>query len=241
MTDLIPFTNSLFWKTTKPFLTANEANLVKRIEEEAETFEVLDKEDFKYKLYLDIDVDWTEKDWDEDIPEIVEDYGVEYIGMALKVLLPDLEPRISIATSHSQSFLDWKTKKEKSKISVRYWVSNIRATKQDQVVFVKQLNKWAFKTFKKNQNDTIWKYIEKTSSLFDEGIYDKNRKMRCVNTSKPDENRPLVLKFGKTEDTIISGFFDEECIDLPEIKVEGEENKKSKKDKTTYRTTDSDK
>jgi len=230
MTDLIPFTNSLFWKTTKPFLTANEADLVKRIEEEAETFEVLNKEDFKYKLYLDIDVDWTEKEWDEDIPEIVEDYGVEYIGMALKVLLPDLEPRISIATSHSQSFLDWKTKKEKSKISVRYWVSNIRANKEDQVVFVKQMNKWLFKTFKKNQNDTIWKYIEKTSSLFDEGIYDKNRKMRCVNTSKPDENRPLELKFGKIEDTIISGFFDEECIDLPEIKVEGEENKKSKKE-----------
>jgi len=155
-TESIKYTNALFWKTEKPFLTANEDELINRLDSELETFEVLNNEDFKYKMYLDIDYKLKNpEDFDEDNAEMIEMYGSEYIEMCVKCLMPDFQPKISIATSHSQKYIDFKSKKETSKISVRYWITNLRATKKQQEIFVIGLNKMAYS--KKKKEECIWK------------------------------------------------------------------------------------
>ena len=49
-------------------------------------------------------------------------------------------------------------------------------------------------------------YLMETDKLFDESIYDKNRKLRSLYCSKPDENRPLNLYQGTFNQSIISCF-----------------------------------
>jgi hypothetical protein len=56
--------------------------------------------------------------------------------------------------------------------------------------------------------------LKKYKGLFDEQVYSSERKMRCVNTSKPRENRPLIMKEGKIEQTIINGCFDKDTIEV---------------------------
>jgi len=233
------YTNALFWKKERQFLTATEAEMIKRLEDELETFEVLQDPDFKYKMYLDIDVKLkSPDDFDEDKCEWVEMYGAEYIETCVQGLMPNFTPKIAIATSHSKSFINFQTKKEASKISVRFWITNLRATKRQQLLFVGGMNKWVYS--KKKNEDCIWKYIEKTKDLFDESIYDTNRKMRCVGTSKPDENRLLLLKEGELKDTLISGCFAEDIADLTELVDTAEQPKKASKTKKPQTENDED-
>ena len=49
--------------------------------------------------------------------------------------------------------------------------------------------------------------------LFDESIYDKNRKIRSINCSKPGENRPLKLLEGTFEQSVITCFIPENAIE----------------------------
>jgi hypothetical protein len=209
------YTNALFWKKDRQFLSATETEMIKRLEDEVETFEVLHDPDFKYKMYLDIDIKLKSPDeFDEDKCEWVEMYGAEYIETCVQGLMPNFAPKIAIATSHSKSYIDFKSKKEATKISVRFWITNLRATKRQQDLFVMGMNKFVHS---KKKNEDIWKYIEKCPDLFDKGIYDSNRKMRCVGTSKPNENRPLKLKEGELKDTLISGCFADDVVDFIEL------------------------
>ena len=206
----IYYTNSLFWKKEKPFLETSETELLERIENKETTFEVLKEDDFEYKLYFDIDCDTvTKEDFDEDICNIVEGDGEECIRKCIQNLT-NFEPNIAVATSHTATYKDGKTK-----ISVRYFITNIKATKKQQLKFIKQMNKWC--AAKKKEKDFVFNYIPFTEKLFDEGIYDLNRKMRCLNSSKPKEDRPLILLKGEAKDTIISGFFAEDTISLPDF------------------------
>ena len=206
----IYYTDNLFWKKEKPFLETTEAELLARLQKKETTFEVLKHDEFAYKLYFDIDCDTVEKeDYDKDLCNIVEEEGEVCIRTCIQALT-NIEPNITVATSHTDSYKDGKTK-----ISVRYFVSNITATKKQQLKFVKQMNKWS--ASKKKDKDFIFNYIPFTEKLFDEGIYDLNRKMRCLNSSKPKEDRPLIISKGEAKDTIISGFFDENAITLPDF------------------------
>ena len=102
-----------------------------------------------------------------------------------------------MATSHSKNYNE-----TQSKYSVRLFVSNVKATKSSIKNFVITLNN-AVKS-KYDGNENIFDYINETDNLFDISIYDTNRKMRCINTSKPNEKRPLILKEGKIEQTTTS-------------------------------------
>jgi hypothetical protein len=214
MTEVL-YTDILFWKADKPFLSLTENDFTKRLTNKLTTFEVLTSDTEKIKLYLDIDCSLKQEDKDlfnEELCTIVETKGEQYIRNALKCLLPDCDPNFTIATSHSLNYMDFKDKKESTKISVRYFISNIRATKKEQEKFVKRLNEYANSSLV-----DIWDYIPKMNVLFDEGIYNKNRKMRCINTSKPNEKRPLVLKSGSIKSSIITGCFDDVMFDLPAL------------------------
>jgi len=208
MTNIF-YTNTIYWKKETPFLETTENDFLQRLENKLPTFEVLKHNDFEYKLYFDIDCDTIAKeDFTENLCNLVEEEGEVIIRTCLQTVLDNIEPNISIATSHTNNY-----KNNKTKISVRYFISNIKATKKLQSKFVKQINK--FCASKKTDKMFIFNDIPFTDKLFDEGIYDSNRKMRCLNSSKPDENRPLVLLKGEAKDTIISGFFDENTISLP--------------------------
>jgi len=109
------------------------------------------------------------------------------------------EAKIAIGTSHG-------TKADgKRKNSWRFWIPNIRARKCDIDYLVKQINAQL-----RRECDTI--------PLLDEGVYDPNRKMRCVGTSKSGENRPLKLVKGELSDTLIT-LENEGAITLPEVEA----------------------
>jgi hypothetical protein len=75
----------------------------------------------------------------------------------------------------------------KAKYSVRYFISNIKTTKSSNSHFVDEMNKLV------SSITDVYDYFdeEQLPKLFDDSIYNNNKKMRCINSSKPNENRPL--------------------------------------------------
>ena len=199
----ISFTNVMFWKREKPFLSLDEGEFIKRIQNHDTTFEVI--VDDKHKLYFDIDYKVKESEvFDDEMTERLIRKGLEYINDFFQNLLGDIKLNIAVAESSSQEY---------NKYSVRFFVSNILTTKKINKAIVEDINKIV--KSRKDGEDNIYNFIsESDSGLFDSGIYDSNRKMRCVNTSKPNEDRPLNLVRGELHETVITGFYDDELIDI---------------------------
>lgn len=181
------YTNSLFWKSENSFLSTNESGIIERLANELPTFEVTGDVESVCKLYFDIDAK-NQVDFSSEIDNIVKETGKKYIHECVKEVL-GMEPKIAIATSSYASKYSW-----------RYFVKNIKMKKTEMCAFISKMNEYI------DAKSDIFDYIERPEDgLFDTGIYDHNRKMRCINTSKPNENRPLVLVEGAIEDTLITG------------------------------------
>jgi hypothetical protein len=196
--------------------TADDATFIQMIESKQPVYEVV-MNDKKAKYYFDIDIyaEDTGIEFDESLATTIEDKGKEYITLALTDIT-GVKPNIAVATSHGLNA------EGKEKYSVRYFVSNMMDTKENIHAFVVEMNKVIKK--KLDGTESIYEYIDPSGmfdkknkqykSLFDESIYDSNRKMRCVNTSKPNENRPLIMKEGKIEQTLITSCFDADVIEV---------------------------
>ena len=196
--------------------SVDEATFVKKIINKEPVYEVTHNTN-QIKYYFDIDLyaESTGTEFDKELATIIEEKGKQYIDEALSQYT-GVKPNIAVATSHGL------TADNKEKYSVRYFISNMIDTKQNIGAFVKQLNK--FILAKTDEQENIYEWIDPRSAkevkakphkpLFDEGIYDSNRKMRCINTSKLGENRPLIMKEGKIEQTIINGCFDKDTIEV---------------------------
>jgi len=226
----INYTNTMFWKKEDNFLNADGNEIINRLNNKLPTYEVVTN-DIKPKLYFDIDIKVNSDDYADEIAEIIEQKGLKYLTDNLKDIA---KPNIAIAVSHSK-FYD--TTKGLGKYSVRYFVSNIKANKKTITSFVKEINN----IINNMKIDPITDYVDLVEGkLFDEGIYDTNRKMRCINTSKPNENRPLVLKFGNIEQTIITDLYDNDCVEMssnepePITQVENKTYPQSKTDDVEY-------
>lgn len=198
----IYYTSFMRWKNEKPFLTATCDELCSRIANKETTFEVL-KSSMR-RLYFDIDC-YTDKIKKQDA-EIIEKWGAEYIKRELCKLYDESEFSIVIGTSHG------KTNEGKNKYSVRYWIPEIKGNKDTILKLVNFLNDNIRATYQK-VDDHLFDYVGElfedasgnySKNVFDNGIYNNDRKMRCVNSSKPDETRPLILKNGNIIDTIIT-------------------------------------
>ncbi len=211
MTTTAFYTTAYFWKTEQPFLESHVTDLCKRIENCQDTYEAL-KTDIR-SLYFDIDC-YTPKIKKQDA-QIIEEKGLNYIFTFLKNsnFNPD---KYAIATSHGSAIKNGEIVK---KYSIRYWFPNIKAHRNTILQFVKDLNKWIKSNADSSSEDNIFEYVGELfetnekgiyNNLFDESIYDTNRKMRCLGTSKPGEDRPLVLKHGEIIDTIISNIRDDQ-------------------------------
>lgn len=212
------YTTSYAWKTERPFLECTVSDLCKRIENCQETYEAL-KGDMRC-LYFDIDCQTTKiKKQDA---QIIEQKGLEYIIAFLKNSGFNAD-KYAIATSHGSAI---KNDEIIKKYSVRYWFPNIKAHKFTILQFVKEINKWIESNYldanyNEYKNDHLYEFVgelfetkEKDvfKKLFDESIYDTNRKMRCVGTTKPGEDRPLILKHGEIIDTIIQNIREDQQI-----------------------------
>lgn len=196
--------------------TADEATFAQMIANKEPLYEVT-MNDKKAKYYFDIDLyaEDTGYEFDRGTATAIEEKGKQYINEALTEIT-GIKPNIAIATSHGVNA------EGKEKYSVRYWVSNMMDTKANIKGFVQQLNKYILA--KTDGSENIYEWIDPRSAkevkakphkvLFDEGVYSSERKMRCVNTSKPKENRPLIMKEGTIEQTIITGCFDEDVVDV---------------------------
>jgi hypothetical protein len=199
----------MYWKKEKPFLIADEHEFIKRIQTKQTTFEVINKD--THKLYFDIDYEPKDDDvFDDNLTNVLIEKGLKYVRTGLQCIFQNAEITdeidLNIAVAESSS-------KEYKKYSVRFFVSNVLTTKRINKLIVDDLNKMIKNRFDKDEN--IYNFIDESNNgLFDNNIYNTNRKMRCINTSKPNQNRPLNLVDGTVEQTIITGCFDENMIDL---------------------------
>lgn len=203
MTDSAKFnyTKTFCFKNDQTPPTLSFDDLISRISAGEDTYEFL-SEDMRC-LYFDIDLL---------APKILlrhqhvlEAKGLEYLQTYLQASGLNTD-KYAMATAHGICL-----KKDGTispKYSVRYWFPDIKTHRKTLDAFVKDLNKWIIST-EKTDSDHLFEYVgelfkENNNSLvFDQGIYDINRKMRCLNTSKPKETRPLILKHGTIADTII--------------------------------------
>lgn len=196
--------------------SADEETFAQKIANKEPVYEVV-MNDKKVKYYFDIDLyaESTGCEFDQALATLIEEKGKKYILQGLAEI-SDVKPNIAVATSHGLNA------DGKEKYSVRYFVSNMMDTKKNIEGFVKQLNQFILAKIDGQEN--IYEWIDPRDAkelkakphkvLFDEQVYSSERKMRCVNTSKPRENRPLIMKEGTIEQTIITGCFDKDAIEV---------------------------
>jgi len=198
-TRTIKYTPSYYWLKKDAFLEATEAEMVERFEKRQPTYEVMDDEAFQYSLYGDSETTAVSREnYTEQLCKTFETKVEDYIREALIELMGvGFEPNITIATSHTANY-----KEDQTKISLHIHVSNVIATKQQQRRFMHQMNIMCFAN--KSVPYNIFDYIPVMECLFDESVYSFERKFRCVNTSKPNECRPLILVKGELINTIIT-------------------------------------
>jgi phage/plasmid-associated DNA primase len=198
-TMTIKYTNKLFWTKETPFLTTDAATFVKRLENKKPTFEMTGPTDNVCRVYFDIDYKCDDEKNTSWKYECIESYAIKYIKQTIAHLHDGFEPEITVATSHG-----WTSEKQ-WKISFRFWI-NMKAKKTVIYYYICNLNRY----IKADSCDCLFNGIleDMNDKLFDEVIYDHNRKIRCIGTSKPNEDRPLIMKSGNIKDTIIT-----DCLD----------------------------
>jgi hypothetical protein len=187
------------------FPTCSPTEFLNRLKTKQPTYEVIPSEDDKIKLNFDFDY-YIEKDYFSlgsinEVQRILKDR----IYQALNDL-SGIEPKIHIMESHTNNYDE-----KNGKYSLRFYVSNLIASRNTIKDFVSDINLF----FNKNETE-LFDYIEKQDgkNIFDISIYSKDKKMRCYETSKPNEKRPLRLVEGTIEGTIITGFFDNDVVEF---------------------------
>ena len=125
------FTTAQNWKKETPFLICSDTDFIYRLQKSETTFEVTNNGDETQKIYLDIDYKLTKEDgeFDDELADLMEKKGEAFLIELLKKSLPNVIPNIACATSHCH----WK-------YSIRYFVSNVIATKSSISILVKKLN-----------------------------------------------------------------------------------------------------
>lgn len=185
-------------------------DFVKRINDaKLPTYEVIND---VLRYNFDVDCYCIKDEFDNELALTFETQCYTYIYDALEKYT-NVAPIIITATSHSKNYDE-----KQGKYSVRFYVTNMKDTRENMKSFVKNLNI----SISNMPQEVLRDCIEiKDNKYFDESIYSNLKKLRCINTSKPNENRPLILKNGNIEDTIVNNI--ENCIDVnysdPNIKI----------------------
>jgi hypothetical protein len=215
---MIPYTNTLRVLKETPPKYASIDDFVQRLEDCEPTYEFLIPEE--RCLYLDIDLKIGDKELVEADAQALEEKGLEYAKIAIRGYSEKYDLNIpeelvyAMATSHGETY-EKETKTYSNKYSVRLWFPEIKGHFSALQELVLEINKWIKDTiFVKSvgdqkivTNDHIFEWfgerINYEAGFFDKNPYDNRRKMRCLNTSKEKEDRPMILKHGSIIDTVI--------------------------------------
>jgi phage/plasmid-associated DNA primase len=149
-------------------------------------------------LYGDIDCKqpYGEYVYDEKYTHTFIDYAERALRQKLSV-----EPNFAVSISSSPDFTDFKNERLMCH-SIHIHITNVKMLKSHQKLFWEKMNKFMNTSVDfKDWND----YINFTSgTFFDESVYNDDRMLRSVYSSKPKENRPLILIKGTFKDTVVS-------------------------------------
>jgi phage/plasmid-associated DNA primase len=180
------------------FETCNINDLINRLNNGIKpTYEVINDIN---RYNFDFDYYCKKEDFDLETAEWLENKLENYIFDALHAFT-GIEPNIAIATSHTNNYSE-----TEGKYSIRFYITNLMDNKENMKSFVEDLNV----IISEIKDDPITGVIDIDNKVFDTSIYSHNKKLRCVNTSKPNEIRPLILKKGNIEDTIVTNVTD--CV-----------------------------
>jgi hypothetical protein len=134
----------------------------------------------------------------------------------LKVHFPKME--YCYLNASSDSYKCCKDEIEKWIVSVHIVISNYKVSKKKLSSIVNIMNK---RKYELSYN------VNPDFQLFDDSVYNSNGKMRCAYANKShydfktkkltiEEGRPLILEKGTKEQSVISAFFDDDCIEIPD-------------------------
>jgi hypothetical protein len=178
-------------------------------------------------LYADIDCKhpFGECVFDQDHTQIFIDYAERAIACNLSI-----KPRFAIAISSCPDYTNCDNKRYMCH-SIHVHVTNVKMLKSDQKLFWKRMNEF----MNTSPDFKDWnEYIEiKSGKFFDEAVYNNDRMLRSVHSSKPRESRPLVLVKGTFRDTVVS-LGDSDAVTLVEDKDVKEKEKEKEKEDPTY-------
>ena len=114
--------------------TITSSELVERIKNKIPSYEVI-CDDLTPKLYFDFDLEVPKEEYYLDTCKEFEKLLIKEIKYKLKTIFEDVEPNICIATAHTENYSN-----ETSKYSIRYFISNIKATRETQHELCKDIN-----------------------------------------------------------------------------------------------------
>lgn len=226
---IISYTDEIDGKFIKKISSINYEDTAK----ELNCYELI-PDDVPVKMYFDIDYKKPidNKDEEEYHPEIDDHLIERATSLITDILLnmdngkENLQPQFCIKTSHSPKFQKYGDKKQSNywAVSIHIIVVNYILEKKYQKRFISKFNE-AMNIHRADWKDYMFDY----EYIFDDGVYDKNRKIRSVFSSKPYENRPFILKQGTFEDSVISAFIPENAVHIqvaPELTDETNQNTK---------------
>jgi hypothetical protein len=217
-TTMIPYTNTLFLKKEAEPEYAAITDFVQRLEDCEPTYEFLIPEE--RCLYLDVDLKIGDNQIMHEKALELERAAVEYAQKAIEAYSEMHSLNISgelvyaLATSHGKTY-DKATNTYENKYSVRLWFPEIKGHFEALLDFVNLTNNYVKGTrfcgkvcskdiiTSGHIYETFGDEIDYEKGFFDVNPYDNRRKMRCLNTSKPKEARPMILKHGAIIDTVI--------------------------------------
>lgn len=191
----------------KDWKTKSVSTYIEFINSELSCFELLEGEDEKYfKPYFDIEL--KPKDAVEYI-DTAEEALIEYAKNYILKALPNA--KFCVKSGSSPNYISAKTGEPSWIISFHIIVSNYKIQKSFLKFLVEYFNK---EIMGKNDLSDYIELLKPTEyKLFDDSIYNKDRKIRAVNACKDVkgviEDRPMKLIEGTVEQSIISACFDE--------------------------------
>jgi len=193
--------------TAADIKTINAADYKQLCKLSCSNYEVL-PDDRPIKLYFDIDIKGDADEYEGHI-----DMQPHILRIALTTLtdfceqVVGVEPDFTVKTANSENFKDWKSGADKYALSIHIIINNVILIKAEQKRLIQNFNQFVVK----NTPD-LADYIGEGNLLFDEAVYDKNRKFRSLYASKPDENRPFILERGTFQNSCISAFIPDDAV-----------------------------
>ena len=155
------------------------------------------------------------------------DVAIEIANIALTAIVKHFNgivPRLALLNASSANYKCCQSGETKWIISLHIVVSNYKISKQKCLSIVKEMNQTLIL---KQEVGDYFDLIDSKFKLFDESIYDANRKIRSCGANKTHwdkdtnklviEDRPFVIENDVSfESTVISEFFDDDTMEIPD-------------------------